>query len=184
MARRDDDALSWGDDDPTLDVGDDGVEWDDEPAAPAAPARPGVVTAQVTGPDGVTRTREVVHPYTDDRKRPRSQRSTAENAAEAPTDAPLGNVALVSLGVLGGIYLLFAVGWFLAGSRLQVWGLLFLDPAGYIAAWILATVAPVAWFVTVLVVARRRAVWQRVLLLVLGMLILVPWPFLSTGVAV
>jgi hypothetical protein len=212
MARRDDDALSWGDDDPTLDVGDDGVEWDDEPAQDAAltgsaatvpgadpaprplgvdaPApdidapvatpgrtRPGIVTAQVTGPDGVTRTREVVHPYTDDRKLPRRMRGTTEAA-----DAPLGNVALVSLGVLGGVYLLFALGWFLSGSRFQVWGLLFLEPAGYIAAWALATAAPVAWFVAVLVLTARRPVWQRILPLLLGVLVLVPWPFLMTGV--
>jgi hypothetical protein len=178
MARRDDDALSWGDDDPTLDVGDDGVEWDDEPAAaePVPPSRPGVVTAQVTGPDGVVRTREVVHPHTDDRKRPRA------TAGPAAADAPLGSVALVSLGVLGGIYLLFAFGWYLAGSRFQVWAYVFLQPAGYVAAWGLATAAPIAWFVTVLVLAARRPVWQRVLLLVLGALVLLPWPFLMTGV--
>ncbi|WP_460774249.1 DNA polymerase III subunit gamma/tau [Microbacterium sp. GXF7504] len=179
MARRDDDALSWGDDDPTLDVGDDGVEWDDEPAAPApaapAPAASGMVTARVTGPDGVVRTREVLHPHADDRGRTRTR-------AAADPDAPLGSVALVTLGVLGGIYALFALGWFLSGSRFQVWGLLFVQPAGYVAAWILATAAPIAWFVSVLVLARRRAVWQRVLLLVAGMIVLVPWPFLMTGV--
>ncbi len=178
MARRDDDALSWGDDDPTLDVGDDGVDWGDEPRPVAAPpaATSRTVAATVTGPDGPTGTREVLHPHTDDRARARTPRGPAEPAA------PLGNVALVALGVLGGVYGLFAVGWFIAGTRFQVWASLFVDPVTYGAAWTLSVAAPVVWFVATLVLARRRALWQRVLLLVLGVLLLLPWPFLMTGV--
>lgn len=185
MAGRDDDAFSWGDDDPTLDDGidraDDEDADDDEEGAPAvttlpAGRRPGTVTARVTAADGTVTTREVVHPYSDDRKKPRVKR---ERPAEP---GPMGNVALVSLGLLGGIYLLFAVGWFIAGSRLQPYAVLYaVEPVGYVVAWALVVLAPVIWFAAVLVLARRRPVWLRIVLLVLGALLLVPWPFLTIG---
>ncbi|MFT4212399.1 MAG: DNA polymerase III subunit gamma/tau [Microbacterium sp.] len=183
MARRDDDAFSWGDDDPTLDDGIDRADDEDEGAdasvAPTElpPARPGsTVTATVTAADGTVTTREVVHPHTDDRRKPRAKR-------DAPAKpAPLGNVALVSLGLLGGIYLLFAVGWFISGSRLQAYAILYaIEPIGYVVAWVLATLAPAVWFAAVLFFGRRRPVWLRILLLVLGVLVLVPWPFLTIG---
>ncbi|MDQ1128315.1 DNA polymerase III subunit gamma/tau [Microbacterium sp. SORGH_AS_0888] len=180
MARRDDDALSWGDDDPTLDTGaaEEPDEWDEKPATAlptAAPRR--TVTAVVTNPDGSTSTREVVHPHADDRRASTKPKADADTAP-----APLGNVALVLFGVLGGVYALFAVGWYLAGSRYYGFAYFSVEPAGYIAAWALATAAPVAWFAAVLVLAAKRPVWLRLVLLVVGALVLLPWPFLSTGV--
>ncbi len=182
MAGRDDDALSWGDGDPTLDDGIDRADdedWGDEEAARTTlpSALPGgTVTATVTAADGTVTTREVVHPYTDDRKKPRTKRDPAAGPA------PIGNVALVSLGLLGGIYLLFGVGWFIGGSRLQPYAILYgIEPVGYVVGWALAVVAPVLWFAAVLVLARRRAVWLRIVLLILGVLVLAPWPFLTIG---
>lgn len=182
MARRDDDALSWGEDDPTLDTGaaDDAADWEETPtpSLPAAAERR-TVSAVVTNPDGTTSTREVVHPHADDRRTPGAR--AAGDADVSPQ--PLGNVALVLFGVLGGVYALFAVGWYLAGSRYYGLAYFSLEPAGYIAAWILATAAPIVWFVTVLVAASKRPVWLRLVLLALGVAVLLPWPFLSTGVA-
>lgn len=182
MARRDDDALSWGDDDPTLDTGaaDDADDWDEKPTTslPAASSNR-TVTAVVTNADGTTGTREVVHPHADDRRAPRATQAADADAAPAP----LGNVALVLFGVLGGVYALFAIGWYLAGSRYYGFAYFSLEPAAYIAAWALATAAPIAWFATVLVAASKRPVWLRLVLLVVGAAVLLPWPFLSTGVA-
>ncbi|MFT4306456.1 MAG: DNA polymerase III subunit gamma/tau [Microbacterium sp.] len=190
MARRDDDAFSWGDDDPTLDDGIDRADDEDwaegaeasvgrgtDAPAQLPEARPGgTVTATVTAADGTVSTREVVHPHTDDRKKPRTTRTASTQPA------PLGNVALVSLGLLGGIYLLFAVGWLISGSRLQAYAILYaIEPIGYAVAWALAALAPALWFAAVLFFGRRRPVWLRIVLLVLGVLVLVPWLFLTIG---
>ena len=155
MAPRDDDALSWGgDDDPTLDVG-----------VPAAPRGAG------KGPDAVTRRDAEAAP-------------AVPTPASVAAPAPMDNVTLVSLGVLGGIYLLLAVGWFIGGARLQFVAQLFLNSTGYVVTWAIAVIAPAIWFVTVLVLTRGRRGWIRMLLLVLGAVVLLPWPFLLVGVGV
>jgi hypothetical protein len=163
MAARDDDALSWdGDDDPTLDVG--------VPAAPRdASIRPNAAGDTDAGPDAGTR-------------RGAQSVPAVPTPASLAAPAPMDNVTLVSLGVLGGIYLLLAVGWFIGGSRLQFVAQLFLNPTGYIVTWAIAVLAPAIWFVTVLVLTRGRRGWVRMLLLVIGAVVLLPWPFLLVGV--
>ncbi|MDY0828945.1 DNA polymerase III subunit gamma/tau [Microbacterium sp. BG28] len=157
MVSRDDDALSWdGDDDPTL-------------APQVAPRRAASAPQE----------RADVTPAT------RLDAETEAVPASASTDAeaaPMSNVALVTLGVFGGIYLLLAVGWFIGGSRLQFVAQLFINPAAHIAAWILAIVAPAVWFATTMVLTRSRPMWLRIVALVVGAVVLLPWPFLMTGV--
>ncbi|WP_159498464.1 DNA polymerase III subunit gamma/tau [Microbacterium sp. 18062] len=160
MAGRDDDALSWGgDDDPTLDVG-----------VPAS--APETTPRADTAPDGHAAA-------TGSRAEPASTTGTPADAAPA---APMDNVTLVSLGVLGGVYLLLAIGWFIGGSRLQLIAQLFLEPNGYLVAWLLAVVAPAIWFGTILLTTRGSRTWLRILLLVVGAVLLLPWPFLMVGV--
>ena len=173
MARpSDDDALSWGDDDPTLDAG----------RASARAASPGgsgqgaadVDAAEPALPEGFTAvgkgSERVGVVESDGTVRP----------AGSPT--PMGNVELVSLGVLGGVYLLLAIGWWIGGSRLQLIARVFLEPIGFTASWIIAVLAAPIWFVTVFLLTRGRPAWVRVLLLVVGAIVLLPWPFLMTGV--
>ncbi len=116
----------------------------------------------------------------------------AEGAPEGPRPAeaedrvgsaprPLGNAGLVGIGVLGGVTALFAIGWFLGGSRLQLVAQLFVDPVAYTAAWLLAVLAPIVWFATALVLTRERPVWLRFVALGAGVVVLVPWPFLLMG---
>lgn len=163
MVSRDDDALSWdGDDDPTL-------------APQVAPRRP--ASEPEPAPEAAVSTR------------PRIEADAASTPVGDDADAaPMGNVALVTLGVFGGIYLLLAVGWFIGGSRLQsTVNILQLlgqgpNPAAHIAAWILAVAAPAVWFATSLVLTRSRPVWLRIVALLVGAVVLLPWPFLMTGV--
>ena len=157
MVSRDDDALSWdGDDDPTLapQMAPGRAASAPQPASKAAPA-----------------------------SRPSVESDAAPASVEDDADpAPMSNVALVTLGVFGGIYLLLAVGWFIGGSRLQFVAQLFINPAAHIAAWILAIAAPAVWFATALVLTRSRPIWLRIIALVVGAVVLLPWPFLMTGV--
>lgn len=192
-AGREDDALSWdswdGDDDPTLDprVGAARDRAEDPTAATAVeppvrdggPAAPAPDAAASPLPEGFTAVG------------PGSERVTASAPAdvdEAP--AGMGNVTLVALGVLGGVYLLYSIGWIIGGLRLQsVAAFLVANDgqapvtwaAGNVVALVLAVLAPVIWFVTVIVLTRASAAWMRWVFLVLGVILLVPWPFIMVG---
>lgn len=102
-----------------------------------------------------------------------------------------GNAALIGLGVIGGVYLLYALGWLLGGLRLlgvapylvsqdgqgpPLWS------AGNAVALALAVAAPAIWFATVFVLTRGSAPWLRWVLLGAGVVLLVPWPFVMVGV--
>lgn len=157
MTARDDDALSWGDDDPTLDTGaeprrlarDASLSEEPEPDAAAAP----LLEAQ----------------------------PSAEDEGEGEEPPTLGNVALVALGLIAGAYIFFAVGWAIAGARLQGLSGVLVDPVMYAAGRWASTLAPVVWFVTVFALTRRSRTWVRFAWLVAGIVLLVPWPFLLTG---
>ena len=155
MARPDDDALSWdGDDDPTLDTG-----------APASVANPAADTSAAKTPDAVTP-------------------EPAISAAAPPADeerAPMGNAMLITIGVLAGFYAIFTIGWVIGGLRLR-------DAAHYAVAdvafqgplW-LSVLAPALWFSAVYLLTRHTESWVRLLWLVAGAILLVPWPFVMVG---
>jgi hypothetical protein len=166
---RDDDALTWeGDDDPTLDVGDrtppEAAEPADEPA---------------TLPEGwnaVGKGSETVP--TDE-----AADTTASGDEEHATDAhePMGNVALVTVGILGGIYLLFTIGWLIGGFRLQGRAQYLVADVMFQGSFWLAVLAPLLWFATVFLLTRRSSTWVRIVWLVAGAILLVPWPFIMVG---
>jgi hypothetical protein len=197
-AERDDDALSWGgDDDPTLDVGAasrtprvtptkadrdaDGVEprgdaaetgTSDAVASPEAEpaALPEGFTAVGKGADGVGRI-------------------NADGTVTMPGERePMGNVALVSIGLLGGIYLLYTVGWVLGGLAVSNNADYLLAPDGNapplwsagnaVAVW-LAVAAPAIWFFTVYFLTRDGRPWIRWVMLLVGVVLLLPWPFVA-----
>ncbi len=159
---RDDDALSWaGDDDPTLQspdnlptgwsvVGEAGVE-----AAAAARAEAAAAAAAESG--------------------------DSEKPPEQP--APMGSVALISLGVIGGILLLYTVGWVISVGRANaaVISTYEGDPLGgfmfMFGGW-LAIIAPAIWMCTTLWLTRDGRQRGRILWLLLGLVVLIPWPLL------
>ena len=155
MARPDDDALSWdGDDDPTLDTG-----------TPASVVKPAADTSTSPSPDAATT-------------------ASAIGEASPPAEeerAPMGNAMLIAIGVLAGFYAIFTIGWVIGGLRLR-------DAAHYAVAdvafqgplW-LSVLAPALWFGTVYLLTRHSDSWVRLLWLVVGAILLVPWPFVMVG---
>lgn len=151
---RDDDALGWaGDDDPTLVSGSTSTP---EPAdAPAADLPEGWA---VTGSPG--------------------------GYVDAPEGkAPLSSPALVGLGILGGVYLLYTIGWFIGVTRIDN---PFADPLAAnplaqfmfsLGTW-LAVAAPLVWFASSYWLTRGtpRLRWTW---LILGVVLLVPLPFIA-----
>ncbi|WP_130178988.1 DNA polymerase III subunit gamma/tau [Cryobacterium sp. SO1] len=163
---RDDDALGWaGDDDPTLVSGSRTTpEPTDAPAADTeAASAAGPVTAEPAGdlPEGWAVT------------------GSPGGYVDAPeAKAPLSSPALVSLGILGGVYLLYTIGWFIGVSRLTN------PPADVLtqfmfslATW-LAIAAPAVWFACTywLTRGKPRLRWTW---LILGVVLLVPLPFIA-----
>lgn len=156
----DDDALTWGgDDDPTLLQG----SPDQAADSSSAPALPDGYTAVGRGSERVGR-------ITAD--------GTVVAASEAP---PMGNAMLIGLGIVGGVYALFTIGWIIGGLRLQGVAVFLISPVAYLPAFWLAVAAPAIWFATALALTRRSASWVRLVWLIAGAILLVPWPFVMTG---
>lgn len=106
---------------------------------------------------------------------------TAENASPREA-APLSTPTLVAVGVIGGVYLLYTVGWVVGGLRLKPLTTLIVADAMFVPWFLLAVAAPALWFVTCWLLTRGRASWMRMLVLLLGAVLLVPWPFVTVGV--
>jgi hypothetical protein len=172
---RDDDALTWdGDDDPTLLPS--GRSADSAEALPSgyrAVGKPGRVD--------------------DDRDSDADSRTSTAGVDDAEDEAAsgMGNVALVAFGLVGGVYLLYSIGWLIGGLRLQAVADLLITGGGSAAPplWsvgntimlVLAVAAPAIWFGTTLLLTRAAKPWLRWLFLVAGVVLLVPWPFVMVG---
>lgn len=164
---RDDDALWWdGDDDPTLTSSASARRSD--PATTLPPGYRAVGRGSEAGP-----------------------RSTPAPDDGTDAEPALGNVAFVALGVLGGVYLLFSIGWLIGGLRLQAVAefLVSSGGAGAPPTWafgnaallVLAVAAPPIWFATTLYLTRGGRPWVRWAVLAAGVVLLVPWPFVMVG---
>ncbi|NEM91451.1 hypothetical protein [Galbitalea soli] len=107
------------------------------------------------------------------------ERADADADAEAEVDfAPVASsILLVTLGILGGVYLLYTIGWIVSLQRLVYASGSPLDDAAFAVEQYLAVVAPALWFGLALALTRGRAAYQRLLWLVGGALLLIPWSF-------
>lgn len=184
---RDEDALSWGgDDDPTLEVS-PARPATTEPPAPAQPATlPDGYTAVGRGSESVGRATQPAPgdglgtvEATDTTAT--ADAATAEQASDAGGAPQTGNAALLTLGVLGGFYLLWTIGWVIGGLRLQDVSAFLVSPVAYVPAFWLAVLAPAIWFGTTVLLTRHSAAWLRIVWLVAGVVLLVPWPFVMVG---
>ncbi len=94
---------------------------------------------------------------------------------------PLSTAMLLILGIVGGVYLLYSVGWVVGGLRLKPLANFFVADAMFLPWFVLAVAAPLLWFLASWVLTRGRAGWIRVSALLLGVVLLVPWPFVTVG---
>ncbi|MDR2321047.1 MAG: hypothetical protein LBE60_05300 [Microbacterium sp.] len=162
-----DDALRWEGDEPDAP---DAAAKNAPPAAPQAPA-------PAPAPSETERTAEGASARGEAAKA-----GTASVDAQDEDEAPaIGNAALVFYGIIGGVYLLFAVGWIVGGFRLRPRASLLLGDWTYFPWMWLAALAPILWFVAAWVLTRGRATWIRVVALIAGAALLVPWPFVMFG---
>lgn len=165
----DDDALSWD--------GDDALEARrPETRKPAAPASPEPVVPADPEPSAPHSATGAATAATD---------ATAPTAVASAEDAgepqAISTVTLLLLGVLGGIYLLYTIGWVLGGVGMQLPVTFTLPAFLYQGALWLAVLAPALWFITVLVATRGARSWVRLVWLIAGAVLLIPWPFVVFG---
>ena len=98
-----------------------------------------------------------------------------DHPIEAPE--PTSSVLLVVYGIFAGVFLLYVVGWIIAVQSIGV------GSAGALAlildrlAQFLAFLSPVIWFFGVLLLVPHTSPRARILWLVLGVVVLAPWPF-------
>jgi hypothetical protein len=163
----DEDALAWdGDDDPTLDVGPKPTDSSEaapvvEPPEPAA--LPTGYTAVGKGSDEVGRVE-------------------ADGTVTMPGQRqPMGNATLITLGILGGVYLLYAIGWIIGGLRLQGRADYLVTDVMFQGSFWLAVLSPLLWFATVFLLTAHAKAWVRIVWLVAGVALLLPWPFVMVG---
>jgi hypothetical protein len=108
-------------------------------------------------------------------------KSNVEAADDDPGDdeapVPTSGAVLVMLGLLGGIYLLYTVGWFISWRREVYVDPNTLELAAFRLQQVLAIVAAPLWFAATIFFTRNRTPVLRLIWLVIGALLLVPWPF-------
>ncbi len=93
----------------------------------------------------------------------------------------MGNALLITVGVVGGIFLLYTIGWIVGGLRLEGTAQFLVSPLAYQFGFWLAVAAPAVWFATVFLLTRGARAWVRIVWLLAGVALLVPWPFIMTG---
>lgn len=149
---------------------DDALSWDgDEQTPPAASALPAGWNAVGKGSG------EVGHVGDDG--------TAGQDGATDPEESePLSTTMLLVLGVVGGVYLLYSIGWVVGGLRLKPLANFFVADVMFLPWFVLAIAAPALWFLATWVLTRGRAAWIRICLLLLGVVLLVPWPFVTVGV--
>ena len=174
MSTEDDEALTWlGDNDERLTAG----------PTSSAPIRKRSASPS-SSPDGATQS-----PTAPDKRVVGQSWSPAEKLGGAEVDAESGPEETrgissgegIALGVLGGIYLLFSAAWIVTALGNPV---LIEDPVGsfmFVFGLWLAALAPVTWFTATLAFGRHRSFLWRFLMLALGAVLVIPWPYLIRG---
>jgi hypothetical protein len=98
-----------------------------------------------------------------------------DDVADVP--AGTGSVVLVTLGILGGVYLLYTVGWVVSWQRFLYSSDTELELIAFHVQQVLAILAAPLWFVATILLTRDRKPTTRLLWLLAGALLLVPWSF-------
>jgi hypothetical protein len=155
-----------------IDEDDEALRWDGErDASLASGANPATLSKRAQ--KKAARTPAADEPATDHDDIADADDSTEPGAQPAPTSSFL----LVSYGILAGAFALYVVGWFTAVRRST-----YVDPdplanAMFQLGEVLAVVAPLVWFGTVFLLTRTSKPIVRLLWLLLGLVVLVPVPF-------
>jgi len=116
---------------------------------------------------------------------PRVEPATVAEPVEAPLLDPAkpttGSFLLVSYGILGGVVLLYTIGWILGIRQVVFASPDTLSGIASFVSQVLAVAAPVVWFGGSFVLTRGAKPIVRLLVLLLGLVATLPLPFILLG---
>ena len=98
------------------------------------------------------------------------------------TKPAASSALLVTYGIVAGAYLVYTVGWIVSifnDNRTAYADIL--SEIMYQFGEFLAIASPALWFVTVLLLTRGRKPVVRLVWLLLGLAVVIPWPFVLLG---
>jgi hypothetical protein len=121
--------------------------------------------------------RDPSHYETPVAKAPKRPKPSDAEPSGDPLPPVTSGALLIALGIFCGIYALYTIGWFVSWQRFDYGATNLLDAVAFAAQQWLAIIAPEVWFTTVLLLTRRRKPATRLLWLVIGALVLIPWSF-------
>jgi hypothetical protein len=107
--------------------------------------------------------------------------STPSVAAEPAAKRGTSSFFLVMYGVLAGIYLIYTIGWLVGMHHVVGSSSSTLAAISAAVAQGLALGSPALWFLTTLYLTRKRSSLSRLLALVSGLIVVLPWPFILLG---
>jgi len=87
---------------------------------------------------------------------------------------------LITYGILAGAYLIYTIGWVVSAQRYNATVVTSPEPLNafmFGLGEILAMLAPALWFVASLLLTRGRKPVIRLLALLIGLVVVLPWPF-------
>lgn len=114
-------------------------------------------------------------------KKPRVRDAVAP-ASEAPAArSEISALLLVTYGILAGMYGLFVIGWIVAISRTSIVLSDALAQLMFTVGQGLAIGAAPLWFAAVFVLTRKNRAIIRLLWLLLGLVLVAPWPAILGG---
>jgi hypothetical protein len=103
---------------------------------------------------------------------------------EETTERPATpGMLLITYGVLAGIFLVYTIGWIAVVVNSGYTAPDLLGEIMWQLGEFLAIASPALWVATVLLLTRDRKPLVRLLLLLVGLLVVIPWPFLLGGAA-
>lgn len=111
-----------------------------------------------------------------DAKKPEPARVEVQQSPLTEKPAIPG-MLLITYGVLAGIFLIYTIGWVITVTRSGAASSELLVELMAQLGEFLAIASPALWFATVFLLTRDRKPIVRLLLLMLGLVVVLPWPF-------
>jgi hypothetical protein len=122
---------------------------------------------------------EPVQPLRAPKRAPRERRAAVvvDDDDDDELAGGMSSPVLLSVGILAGVYLLYTAGWVISFRRLVYASTNGLDQTAFHTQQILGIAAPAVWFAGIFWLTGNSKPWVRLVWLVIGAILLVPWSF-------